>query len=261
MTCPYCGAQQQSKSIYCDNCGQLLPALHTETSVSQKHPFRFWLVSLILLPILLIIGIALYAMHAPQPAEPESSALPAPQVWNGGTAALLWSEDVIDSEAERQAICHRLQEVSTMIQMPVGIHLADEPISDDDTVREQAIADFTEQFPDATDGVFLYLDLTEPEPGQTYNSHDYFLTYGAAQLYYTNAPDYNRIAEIFAQVNAACELEQATTLRRVELFCTALEETYQEGIPDGYYVQDSDTGQYLYESDGEIGWHDTLPEE
>jgi len=45
------------------------------------------------------------------------------------------------------------------------------------------------------------------------------------------------------------------------LFCTALEKTYQEGIPDGYYVQDSDTGQYLYESDGEIGWHDTLPEE
>ena len=103
--------------------------------------------------------------------------------------------------------------------------------------------------------------MTEPESGQTYNSHDYFLTYGAAQLYYTNAPDYNRIAEIFAQVNAACEVEQATTLRRVELFCTALEETYQEGIPDGYYVQDSDTGQYLYESDGEIGWHDTLPEE
>ena len=61
-------------------------------------------------------------------------------------------------------------------------------------------------------------------------------------------------------MNAACELEQATTLRRVELFCTALEKTYQEGIPDGYYVQDSDTGQYLYESDGEIGWHDTLPE-
>ena len=195
MTCPYCGVQQQSKSIYCDNCGQQLPALHTEEPTPQKHPFRFWLVSLILLPILLIIGIALYAMHAPQPAEPESSALPAPQVWNGGTAALLWSEDVIDSEAERQAICHRLQEVSTMIQMPVGIHLADEPISDDDTVREQAIADFTEQFPDATDGVFLYLDLTEPEPGQTYNSHDYFLTYGAAQLYYTNAPDYNRSGE------------------------------------------------------------------
>lgn len=261
MICPYCGAQQQSKSIYCDNCGQQLPALHTEEPTPQKHPFRFWLVSLILLPILLIIGIALYAMHAPQPTEPESSVLPAPQVWNGGTAALLWSEDVIDSEADRQALCNRLQEVSTMLQMPVGIQLSDEPISDDDTAREQAIADFTEQFPDATDGVFLYLDLTEPEPGQTYNSHDYFLTYGAAQLYYTNAPDYNRIAEIFAQVNAACEVEQATTLRRVELFCTALEETYQEGIPDGYYVQDSDTGQYLYESDGEIGWHDTLPEE
>lgn len=127
--------------------------------------------------------------------------------------------------------------------------------------REQAIADFTEQFPDAADGVFLYLDLTEPEPGQTYNSHDYFLTYGAAQLYYTNAPDYNRIAEIFAQVNAACELEQATTLPRSGVVLHALEETYQEGIPDGYYVQDSDTGQYLYESDGEIGWHDTLPEE
>ena len=74
-----------------------------------------------------------------------------------------------------------------MIQMPVGIQLSDEPIPDDDTAREQAIADFTEQFPDAADGVFLYLDLTEPEPGQTYNSHDYFLTYGAAQLYYTSA--------------------------------------------------------------------------
>ena len=142
-------------------------------------------------------------MHTPQPTEPESSVLPAPQVWNGGTAALLWSEDVIDSEADRQALCNRLQEVSTMIQMPVGIQLSDEPIPDDDTAREQAIADFTEQFPDAADGVFLYLDLTEPESGQTYNSHDYFLTYGAAQLYYTNAPDYNRIAEIFAQVNAA----------------------------------------------------------
>ena len=144
MTCPYCGAQQQSKSIYCDNCGQQLPALHTEEPTPQKHPFRFWLVSLILLPILLIIGIALYAMHAPQPTEPESSVLPAPQVWNDGTAVLLWSEDVMDSEADRQAICHRLQEVSTMIQMPVGIHLSDEPISDDDTAREQAIADFTE---------------------------------------------------------------------------------------------------------------------
>ena len=128
MTCPYCGVQQQSKSIYCNNCGQLLPALHTEEPTPQKHPFRFWLVSLILLPILLIVGIALYAMHAPQPTEPESAVLPAPQVWNDGTAALLWSEDVIDSEADRQALCNRLQEVSTMIQMPVGIQLSDEPI-------------------------------------------------------------------------------------------------------------------------------------
>lgn len=267
MTCPYCGAQQEKiDSIYCENCGQLLPALHSEMEPfkTQNHPVRFWLLLLIGLPILVIFATAVFVRYQNDTEQTDTAA--SGEIDTSGTfydrrerAVLICESADRFSEAELQAMSDQLWETSEVLQMAIGVRIGETPLSSQETAREIAIADFQQEFPSVESGVWLYLDFSADVAAFDYEVYDYLLTYGSAQLYYTNAPDNDRISEIFSQLNPTLQKGSEDGVQAVNQFCDALRGYHQAGIPDGYYVYDADTGQYLYEENGIISWHDMPP--
>ncbi len=261
MTCPYCGAEQITASIYCENCGQQLPVTTADATLtnSTKHPFRFWLLPLIVLPVLMIAAIAGITFYQQATTDPTTRKLPEGLLTERRNQAVLICEDGSRfTEADMQTMTDCLKETAKQLQMPVGVRFGETPRSDAEASREQSIADYSAEFSTSEDGVWLYLDFAAnvEDPDMT---QDYLLTAGAAQLYYTNSPDCNRISEIFEQMQPALEKETADGVQAVTLFCNALLQYKAAGIPPEYYVYDSDTGQYLYEQDGEIAWHTEMP--
>lgn len=261
ITCPYCGIQQEEQdSIYCENCGQLLPALHSEIEPpqSQNHPIRFWLLLLIGLPILVILATAVFVRYQNDTESSESTA--SDGFYDQSKQAILICEDPSRfTETELQTMSDVLQETSETLQMAVGVRIGETPLNGQEAAREIAISDFQQEFPSAENGVWLYLDFSANAADLNCEVYDYLLTYGSAQLYYTNASDNDRISEIFSQLNPMLQKGREDGVQAVNQFCDALLHYYQAGIPDGYYVYDAEAGQYLYEESGVISWHAVPP--
>ncbi len=260
MTCPYCGAEQETDSIYCDNCELLLPAVADDAPLQNtaNHPFRFWLLFL-LVPIALLVGIAIFAAQHPtqttQTGEGQSTL--SSQIKQQGNAALLCEDASRFSETEQETMLDTLAETSETLQMAVGVRIGATPLQQDTASKEAAIADYIATFSEEANGVWLYLDGTVT--GNRDTAKDYLLTAGAAQLYYTNSPDCDRIAEIFAQMQPTLEATSIDGIQVIQQFCDALLQYYEEGILPEYYVYDADVEQYLYEQDGEIVWRTEPP--
>lgn len=261
ITCPYCGVQQEKQnSIYCENCGQLLPALHSEIEPpkSQNHPIRFWLLLLIGLPILVILATAVFVRYQNDTASSDPAA--SDVFYDRREQAVLICEDPSRfTETDLQTMSDTLQETSETLQMAVGVRIGETSLSGQEAAREIAISDFQQEFAAAESGVWLYLDFSANAAESDYEVYDYLLTYGSAQLYYTNAPDNDRVSEIFSQLNPMLQKGSEDGVQAVNQFCDALLDYHQAGIPDGYYVYDADAGQYLYEENNVISWHAVPP--
>lgn len=266
-TCPYCGIQQEeSDSIYCENCGQLLPALHAEgeSSKTQDHPIRFWLFLLIGLPVLVILATAVFVRY--QNDTDQSNITTSGETGSGNTfydrreqAVFICENADRFTETELQTMSDALQKTSETLQMAIGVRIGETPLPSQETAREISISDFQQEFVTAESGVWLYLDFSASIAESDYEVYDYLLTYGSAQLYYTNAPDNDRISEIFSQLHPMLQRGEEDGVQAVKQFCAALISYAEAGIPEEYYVYDADTGQYLYEDNGLIFWHDMPP--
>lgn len=267
IICPYCGVQQEeSDSIYCENCGQLLPALHLEQPQpdTQKHPFRFWLLLLIGLPVLVILATAVFVRHQNDTEQSDTTTLSETGImhtfYDRSEQAVFICENADRfTETELQTMSDELRRTSETLQMAVGVRIGETPLRSQEAAREISISDFQQEFATAESGVWLYLDFSGGVAESDYEVYDYLLTYGSAQLYYTNAPDNNRIGEIFSELNPMLQRGEEDGVQAVKQFCAALISYAQAGIPDGYYVYDADMRQYLYEEEGIISWHDMPP--
>lgn len=267
ITCPYCGIQQEeSDSIYCENCGQLLPALHAEreSSKTQTHPFRFWLFLLIGLPILVILAMGIFARHQNNIEQSNITTSSETGIMHtfcdrSEQAVFICENADRFTETELQIMSDELRKTSEILQMAVGVRISETPLTSQESAREISISDFQQEFATAESGVWLYLDFSASVVESEYAVYDYLLTYGSAQLYYTNAPDNDRINEIFSQLNPMLQKGEEDGVQAVKQFCAALISYAEAGIPEGYYVYDADIGQYLYEENGSIFWHDSPP--
>lgn len=267
ITCPYCGVQQEeSDSIYCENCGQLLPALHPEIEPpkTQNHPFRFWLLLLIGLPVLVILATAAFVRYQNDTEQSDTTTPSETGImhtfYDRSEQAVFICENADRfTETELQTMSDELRKTSETLQMAVGVRIGETPLTNQAAAREISISDFQQEFATAESGVWLYLDFSASVAESDYEVYDYLLTYGSAQLYYTNAPDNDRISEIFSQLNPMLQRGEEDGVQAVKQFCAALISYAEAGIPEEYYVYDADTGQYLYEENDLISWHDTPP--
>ena len=108
--------------------------------------------------------------------------------------------------------------------------------------------------------VAVFLSGTRVDRADTrdtsYAPYDYIYTRGWAQFYYTNSESNNRVDEIFSALDPYLERGQEDPYEAVLAFCNELEYYYGEGIPDHYYVRQTDKEgtdeEYMYVQDGEI---------
>ncbi|MDD7294211.1 MAG: TPM domain-containing protein [Oscillospiraceae bacterium] len=175
----------------------------------------------------------------------------------------LWDEaDVLTTEEEIE-LSQLIFDTAESIQMNVFVRLGANELSGQEDAREYAIDDYLATFGDSkdSDGVYLYLDLYGSYIDSTdYAPHDYIVTHGIAQLYYTNARD-DRISEIFSQMNPHMKRGQEDPYTAVTIFCENLQSYYEKGIPNDYYVYDDEYDQYLYidEKTDTPVWSDNKP--
>ena len=160
---------------------------------------------------------------------------------------------------EFQKVFSEMQSTSDEIGMNVAVWIGSTQIgdgSDEDTV---AFCDdhYDELYGINTDGVFLYLDMSDE-----YSLYDYLSTSGKGQFYYTNSEDYNRVGTIISEVEEELPRGEEDLPSAVHVFCHDLEYYYQSGVPsDTYYVYNADTGKYQYLENGTLKEAKKLPEE
>lgn len=160
------------------------------------------------------------------------------------------------TDSEFDDIMEDLKETAEETGMYIGVWIGSEPMGESQTI---AFCDDTydELFGINTDGVFLYLDMS----GEA-DLFDYISTSGKGQFYYTNSSEYDRISEIFSDMNPYLERGNEDVPMAVYEFCFHLRFYAEQGVPsDTYYTYNSDTGTYLIMEDGVVQEVSELPEE
>ncbi len=108
---------------------------------------------------------------------------------------------------------------------------------------------FNPQYGVDTDGILLVINNS--------TKFDYITTSGMGQMYFYNGPEDDRVDEIFDYMWD--NILEGNTYAAIEDFCYAVESLYDEGIPDGAYVYDDDTEEYMYMKGDKLVTADSLP--
>jgi len=166
----------------------------------------------------------------------------------------VYDDAVVLTAEEEQELDDRIRETAEKIDMNVAVFLSGTRVDRADT-RDTAADYYIELFGKKSDGVFYYMDLSG-DGDTSYAPYDYIYTRGWAQFYYTNSESNNRVDEIFSALDPYLERGQEDPYEAVLAFCNELEYYYGEGIPDHYYVRQTDKEgtdeEYMYVQDGEI---------
>ena len=166
----------------------------------------------------------------------------------------VYDDAVVLTAEEEQELDDRIRETAEKIDMNVAVFLSGTRVDRADT-RDTAADYYIELFGKKSDGVFYYMDLSG-DGDTSYSPYDYIYTRGWAQFYYTNSESNNRVDEIFSALDPYLERGQEDPYEAVLAFCDELEYYYGEGIPDHYYVRQTDKEgtdeEYMYVQDGEI---------
>ena len=99
-----------------------------------------------------------------------------------------------------------------------------------------------------TDGICIYIDVSS-------NAHpyDYISTSGMAQFYYTNSDSNNRINSMHYAIDKYLyPIGSEDVSGALNEFADQLENYYEAGIPDAYYVYDDVYHKYYHVENGEI---------
>lgn len=160
------------------------------------------------------------------------------------------------TESQFSDVMEDLKDAADETGMNIGVWLGSTPMGESQTI---AFCDDTYDmlYGINTDGVFLYLDLS----GES-DLFDYISTSGKGQFYYTNSSKYDRISDIFSDMNPYLTRGNEDVPQAVYEFCFNLKSYAEQGAPsDTYYTYDSGTGTYLIMEDGVVKEVSELPEE
>ncbi len=167
-----------------------------------------------------------------------------------------YDEGELLSDDETEEVVTLLQDTADTLEMDLGVYLGSTPLGEHNTI---SLCDDTydEIFGINSDGVFLYLDLSDED-----DLYDHISTSGAAQFYFSNAEECDRISEIFEEMNPYLSRGAEQPVEAITAYCDALTAFYQMGIPDAhYYVYDDDRDAYGIYEDGKVQWKKELPDE
>lgn len=121
------------------------------------------------------------------------------------------------------------------------------------TIESTCKAAYTELFGVKADGLSYYIDLKGASP------YDYIATFGRGSFYYTpENPD--RIYAMEDQVAPSLRpVGSENVVEAVQKFSELVKYYYQQGVPEYYYLYDTETRMYYHLEDGEMVATNTKP--
>ena len=170
------------------------------------------------------------------------SAVPASaaemQIYDEGNR--LTSEEFVE-------VAERLNEAAENIHMNVVAILGNQQRSDT-TIESMADSVYDQLYGNKTDGICLYIDLSSAA-----HPYDYISTSGLAQFYYTNSDRSNRIDSMLYSVEKYLyPIGREDAVGALKEFANQLEDYYEIGIPDEYWVYDDLYHEYYHVENGQI---------
>ncbi len=144
-------------------------------------------------------------------------------------------------------VAERLQEAADHINMNVVAILGNEKHSDT-MIESMTDSTYDQLYGPKTDGICLYLDLSGAE-----HPYDYISTSGLAQFYYTNSSSNNRIEQMHYAIDKHLyPVGSEDAYHALLEFADQLENYYEIGIPDHYYIYDDVYHEYYHVENGKI---------
>ncbi|MDE6088478.1 MAG: TPM domain-containing protein [Oscillospiraceae bacterium] len=157
---------------------------------------------------------------------------------------------------ENQFCMDSLETASQLTGMNLVVILGTDELSES-SIESLAKSTYELLFPGTwnSDGLCYYMDLRGHSP-----AYDYISTCGMAQFYYTNAKNNDRVDAILRSLDAYLVPAGSEDITgAVAKFCEQLEYYYNAGIPERYYVYDSQEHQYYHVEDHQIIATSTKP--
>ena len=151
------------------------------------------------------------------------------------------------SESQYSEVYKRLHDTADALNMNIVVIIGNE-VRSETVIETMTDSAYDQLYGNKADGVCLYLDLSGvPHP------YDYISTCGIAQFYYTNSSKSNRIEQMHYSIDKylyPIGMEDVTGA--LNEFADQLENYYEIGIPEDYYVYDDVYHKYYHVENGEI---------
>lgn len=160
----------------------------------------------------------------------------------------LFDEGSYLSTDEFVTVAERLQQAADHTDMNVVIILGSDSTRSDITIESMTDSTYDQLYGNKTDGICLYMDLSGKE-----HPYDYISTSGMAQFYYTNSNENNRIEQIHYAIDKYLyPIGREDVQGALLSFADQLENYYEIGIPDRYWIYDDVYHEYYHIENGEI---------
>lgn len=167
----------------------------------------------------------------------------------------LYDPDGMFDETDAASLNELIQQTSDAIDMYIAVYVLNasgENMSeyDDETFADDRYDElFNVQYGEESDGLMLLLNMP--------THHIYITTCGMGQLYYYNGSVDDRIETM--NTNLHSYLRSGDNTGAVTRFCTDAQFYYEKGIPANCFTYNSDTGEFIYSSHGNLVHSDSLP--
>ncbi|MBR1555812.1 MAG: hypothetical protein IJ644_10560 [Oscillospiraceae bacterium] len=144
-------------------------------------------------------------------------------------------------------VAERLNEAAENINMNVVAILGSE-VRSDTTIESMADSVYDQLYGNKTDGICIYIDLSSAA-----HPYDYISTSGLGQFYYTNSSESNRVdSMLYAVEKYLYPIGSEDAVGALKEFANQLENYYEIGIPDKYWVYDDVYHEYYHVENGQI---------
>ena len=151
------------------------------------------------------------------------------------------------SDSEFIEAAERLHQAADNTHLNVVVILGNHQLSDF-AIESLADTTYDQLYPKGSDGICFYLDLSGAD-----HPYDYISTSGMAQFYYTNSERSNRIDQMHYAIDKYLyPVGNEDISGALNEFADQLENYYEIGIPDAYYVYDDEYHKYYHVENGEI---------
>ena len=151
------------------------------------------------------------------------------------------------STEEFTKVAERLHQAADNTHLNVVVILGNQQLSDL-AIESMADSTYDQLYPKNSDGICFYLDLSGAA-----HPYDYISTSGMAQFYYTNSDSNNRINSMHYAIDKYLyPIGSEDVSGALNEFADQLENYYEAGIPDAYYVYDDVYHKYYHVENGEI---------